>query len=705
MRQVKTLVCKEVLDILRDKKTLVMMVVVPVLLYPLIIIGMSLAFSYVMQSQESREHTVGYSAEYQELVDAAKEAASGRELARLTFIPAEAGEEEKIKESTDAWMDISRTENGIWHVTVQFTSSDETSSYTSEALADLLEAYSDQLLAENLRAEGLDEEFLHPVVCEEEDLTPASESFGMDIGGSIGMILIITILMGAVYPAIDATAGEKERGTLETLLTLPVTNFQMILSKYISVALFACVTAILSLLSLGGSVLFLMFGLSPELASQMGGFSFAALLRQLPLLVVTLLVTALLVTALCMCFCVFARSFKEANNYITPVMLVVMLGSMSAMIPSVRLDYRTALIPIVNVSLMVKQIIAQQFDAGLVGTTILVNFGYSIVTVWLLARMYNSEDILFSDGFRGLRLFQKRSGIREGTVPGTGDLVISIAVLLLLYLYVGMAVTVRSTLAGLLTTQLIILGLPLLVVWYMKSDVRGLFRLRRPSVRACAGGVPLYLGTYMLGLSCSMLLMRLLSQSTQNLEGSFEGILEQPLPVLLLVMALMPAVGEEILFRGFLFGSLREYFTGRAGRIALTGSARPSAAAEEKRRRERAGCVRAAVISALVFAAFHMSLVKFPATFLLGFGFACIVWRGGSIYVTMALHFLNNALSAVFLKYPEQAGKLFPILAKTEFTAVDHAALLAGGLALAAVGIAVLRRGTPVPTGSAEQTE
>ncbi len=719
MRQVKTLVRKEVLDILRDKKTLVMMVVVPVLLYPLIIIGMSLAFSYVMQSQESKEHTVGYPVEYQEMVDelqklytteeqdsgesgnaenrenavdkedaADKESADADargELARLTFVPAKAGEEEKVKEATNAWMDVSRAENGIWHVTVQYESSDETSSYAGDALAELLEAYSDQLLAENLRAEGLDEEFLHPVVCEEEDLTPASESFGMDIGGSIGMILIITILMGAVYPAIDATAGEKERGTLETLLTLPVTNFQMILSKYISVALFACVTAVLSLLSLGGSVAFLMFGLSPELAGQMGDFSLESLLRQLPLLVVTLIVTALLVTALCMCFCVFARSFKEANNYVTPVLLVVMFGSMSGMIPSVRLDYRTALIPIVNVSLMVKQIIAQQFDVGLVGTTILVNFGYSVVTIWILARMYNSEDILFSDGFRGMKLFQKRSQIRRGTVPGTGDLAISVAVLLLLYLYVGMAVTVRSTFAGLLVTQLIILAVPLLVTWYMKSDVRILFRLRKPSVRACAGGVLLYLGTYLLGLFCSMALMHFLPESTQNLESSFEGILTQSLPVLLLVMALMPAVGEEILFRGFLFGGLREHFAGRARRTAL-----PVAAAEDRSCRACAGIVWAAVISALVFAAFHMSLLKFPATFLLGFGFAFIVWKGGSIYVTMALHFLNNALSAVFLKYPEQIGKLVPILAKSEFTATEMAILLVAGLGLAAAGTVIL---------------
>ncbi len=699
MRQVKTLVRKEVLDILRDKKTLVMMVVVPVLLYPLIIIGMSLAFSFMMQSQESKEHSVGYSAEYQEMVDelqdlytingeaaemtedakvvekpenadaaadtkAIDDTEAGEELVKLTFVPAEAGKEDEVKEKTDAWMEISRAENDAWHVTVQFKSSDETSSYTNEALADLLEAYREQLLEENLVAQGLDEEFLHPVVYEEKDQTPASESFGMDIGGSIGMILIVTILLGAVYPAIDATAGEKERGTLETLLTLPVTNFQMILSKYISVALFACVTAVLSLLSLGGSVLFLMFGLSPELAEQMGDFSFAALLGQLPLLVVTLIVTALLVTALCMCFCVFARSFKEANNYVTPVLFVVMLASMTAMLPSVRLDYRTALIPVVNVSLMVKQIISQQFDAGLVGTTILVNFGYSVVIVWILARMYNSEDILFSDGFRGMRLFQRRSEIRRGTVPGTGDLVISIAVVLLLVLYAGMAVTARSTLAGTVVTELIILAVPLFAVWYMKSDARRLFRLRKPSVSACAGGILLYLGVYMLGLFCSMIAIWLLPGSAQSMEGAYEGILMQPLPILLFVMAVMPAVCEELLFRGYLFGSLREHVK----------------------------CGWAVVLSALVFAAFHMSLVKLPATFLLGFGFAFIVWKGGSIYVTMALHFLNNAFSALAMKYPEQAAKLFPLLVKDEFTAVEMGILLVAGLVLAAAGIAILTR-------------
>ena len=134
---------------------------------------------------------------------------------------------------------------------------------------------------------------------------------------------------------------------------------------------------------------------------------------------------------------VIAKSFKEANNYMTPVMLVVMFLSMAGMIPSVQLSYTTALIPILNVSLMVKQILAQQFSMGMAGVAIGVNLAYSVLIVWILSKIYDSEDILFSDGFRGFRLFQKRADIRKGTVPQSGDLLVIVVATFLLLIYVG----------------------------------------------------------------------------------------------------------------------------------------------------------------------------------------------------------------------------------------------------------------------------
>lgn len=679
MRQIKTLVRKEILDILRDKKTLIMMVVVPVLLYPLLLIGMTMIMGAMVQSQEETVHTVYYPREQVQFAD---------NLERLYEVHQEelewkmefsgVSEKEDAEEGT-VWMEIS--ENGKLddgteekkttedlktelHVAISYSSSNSDARYTMQALSELLDYYQEEMVIEKLEAEGFDEAFLTPFTYEAVDLSSASESFGMDMGGSIGMMLIVTILLGAMYPAIDATAGEKERGTLETLLTLPVTNFQMILSKYISVAVFACITAIISLLSLGGSVLFLIYGFSTEIVEEFQGITPGTILMILPVLLITMITAALLVTALCMCFCVFAKSFKEANNYITPVLLVVMFASMAGMIPSIVLDYKTAMIPVVNVSLMLKQVISGQFDLMLAGITILVNLGYSVLIIWILAKIYNSEDILFSDGFVRFKLFEKRSAIAPGTTPDTGDLLVSITALFLLLLYVGTAASVHLGFWGTAVSQLLILAVPILVVWYMKSDAKKLFSMKKPVLSKIPGSISLYIGTYCLVMAISSVLTRWMTESTQNLNESFEMVMEQPFLIILLVIAVMPAIGEEILFRGFLMGSLKE----------------------------RLGGKWALVISALVFGAFHMSLVKLLPTALLGVSFAYIVQQTGSIYVTMALHFINNAVSVLVMKFPEQALKVVPFLAKEQLEAKEVALLLAVGLILAVLGMVLMRK-------------
>lgn len=675
MSKVMILLRKEIMDILRDKKTLVVMVLVPILLYPLILIGMATIFSHIATSQVNEVHTIACSGQYEEFLGELQRLYEDRkeELdVNLDFEIAEDGTAKDVEKEPDVWLDISENFEGNFHVAMEYTSTNQGADYAEQALEELLELYREEVVKENLRKEGFDESFLEPITYEAKDSASLSESMGMDIGGSIGMMLIVTIMLGAVYPAIDATAGEKERGTLETLLTLPVTNFQMILSKYISVAIFASVTAVLSVLSLGGSVLFLMYGLSEEIADSMGSISFSGVLSAIPVLLLTVIVTALLIAAICMCFCVFAKSFKEANNYVTPVMLVVMFASMVAMVPSIKLDYRTAMIPLVNVSLMVKQIVSQQFDAALAGITVAVNLGCSILIIWILAKMYDSENILFSDGFRSFRIFQKRSDITKGTVPAVGDLVISVTVLFLLFIYVGSVASVRLGFAGTAVSQLLILAVPLTVVWYMKSDAKALFSLQRPAKGTLIGSILLYAGTYCIMMGISTILVALLPESTQNLEEAFNPIVEQSLPAILLVTAVMPAIGEEILFRGFLFGSLREHFVKR---FSVSKSA-----------------VWAIIVSAAIFGAFHMSLVKLLPTALLGAAFAYIVWKSGSIYVTMCLHFVNNAVSMCTMKYPETAAKLVPLLMKERLSVTEVLAILAVGVVCAGAGFLLLRK-------------
>lgn len=660
MKKIQILIRKEIQDILRDRKTLVMMVVVPVLLYPLLIIGMTLIMGQIMQSQGDTIYDVGYDAKYEEFVSEIQILYGAEQDKVDALLQFEAGN----REDADVWMDITES-GGRYHVRLEYASSEQDSRYAEAALEELLNMYREELLVKNLEKEGLTEDFLYPVSYAAADRVSVSESVGMDIGGSIGMLLITTILLGSFYPAIDATTGEKERGTLETLLTLPVNNFQMIMSKYITVALFACVTAIISMLSLGGSVLFLLFGVADDISMGMD-FSLYAILPVIPVILLTLLTVALLITAICMVFCVFAKSFKEANNYMTPVMLVVMFSSMAGMIPTVQLSYTTALIPIMNVSLMVKQILAQQFSLGMAGIVIGVNLGYSVLIVWILSKIYDSEDILFSDGFRGFRLFQKRADIRKGTVPQSGDLLVIVVAAFLLLIYVGTVTTARWGIGGVAIQQLLILAVPVLVAWYMKSDVRTLFSLRKLEIGKLPGSILLYLGTYCLVMGVSMVLSSFMTESTNAVSESFGTLAESPVAIMLLVTAVMPALGEEILFRGLVFGSLRH----------------------------RHGMKIAIAVSAIVFGIFHMSLVKLIPTALLGACFAYIVVKSGSIYVSMCLHFVNNAVSMLVLKYPDRIGKLLPVLMKESLTAGELVLVLAVGVVLGGVGILLLRRET-----------
>ncbi|MBQ9929027.1 MAG: CPBP family intramembrane metalloprotease [Lachnospiraceae bacterium] len=665
MKRLKTLIKKEIMDILRDKKTLIIMVVVPLLLYPTIMIGMSLIMSMVIQSQEEAVHTVAYegSAADAEVVEAleALYAEHSEDLAcELTFEQMKRNDEAQA----DVWLSVSAEEGENIKVEISYTSTNQDSNYAESAVTELLSYYKDDLLKEKLAGEGLTEEFLTPVEVESVDSASESESMGMSIGGSIGMMLIVTVLMGAFYPAVDVTTGEKERGTLETLLTLPVSNFQMIMSKYIAVALFACATAVLSLLALGGSVVFLMFAVSTELAAELQGISAATILSMVPVLLAAMVTVALLITAICMCFCVFAKSMKEANNYSTAVMLIIMFASMVGMIPTANLDYKTALIPIANTSLLIKQIAAQQFSFSLAAVTIAVNFAYSVIIIWILAKMYDSEDILFHDGFKNFQIFKKRSEFTKGTVPGTGDMIMSIVVLLLLVLYVGTAVTVRNPFGGVIVQQLLILAVPVVVVWYMKSDYKKLFSLQKPKKGTVLAGICLYVGAFSLEMALVGILTKLLPASAENVTASFEVLMDQPTILIVLVMALMPAVGEEIFFRGFLYGGLKHKYDVKW----------------------------AVLISAIIFGAFHMSLVKLIPTAMLGACFAYIVYKSGSIYIGMTLHFINNAFLMLQMKEPDTFGKILPVLMKEEYAPLDMAGFVAVGVIGLAAGIVLMKK-------------
>lgn len=679
MKKIGILVKKEMTEILRDKKTLIMMLVMPMILYPAMLIGVSFGVTMLMESQTEESQIVGYSLEneaYMEPIKALYEKEKEELESEIAFQGADQSNEEAVRQEADVWVSFTEKEGNI-QIQVDYTSTNMDSNYAEDTMQELAELYRDEIMARNLEKKGLTEDFLYPVVYESVDSVSESESVGMYYGGTIGMVLISMIMLGAFYPAVDVTTGEKERGTLETLLTLPVTNFQMIMSKFIAVSIVACVTATVSLLAIGGSVLFLMLGVPEDMTSEVTQFPLETILSSIPVLLFALIATALFVTALSMCFCVFAKSSKEANNYMTPIMLVIMIVSMVGMIPTIELNYTYAIIPIVNVSLLIKQVLSQHLDLSLALITVGVNLGYSVLTIWILAKMYDSEDIMFSDGFRSFRLFQKRSDIKKGTIPATGDVVICLVVVFMLMVYIGSIFSARDVFVGTIVTQLIILITPLLLTWYMKTDKKDLFSLKAPKRYMIPASAFLYIGCFLLELVVVYGLTKVFPQSTENINMAFDEIMNHSFLAVVFVVAVMPAIGEELLFRGLTFGSLNSKYK----------------------------AVWAILVSSLVFGLYHGSVVKLLPTSMLGACFAYIVYKGGSIYITMSLHFLNNFISVVSMKKPELIEKISPVLVKEELSSIEIIAMTTIGVIALIAGLLLIKNKKNVEVGNKVLTE
>lgn len=640
LSRMKSLLKRELMDIFRDRKTLIMMVLVPLLLYPLLIVVMTLITSAVVSKQEEKLYEVAfYQVENEEkIVDILKK--NKEELSyELKVIESEHPEKDLTEKKLDAYV-TSEMKEGKTQYYIHFLSAETDSCTAAEVLYDGMGLFREQLRKEKVEELGLDETaVLYPISYEQTDMSTKEESMGSMLGSIIPMLMITSICLGAIYPAIDVTAGEKERGTLETLLTLPVTNFELIMSKFLAVSVIACISAFLNIISMAAAFGF-MFSF---LADGTAGMSFdpVSFLPAIFISIVIMLVFALFVTAACMCVCIFAKSFKEANNYITPVLLVFMFASYTAMLPDFKLSTTTAAIPIINVTLLIKDIFSFQYNYGLFAIVFFSNLAYSFLTIMVLGKIYNSEAVLFAEGFTSLKIFNKRSEMKKGQMPGYGDLILLLCISLLGIFYIGSFATMKFGFWGVFIQQLIILMLPISYSFYMKADWKKLFSIKMPGMKEIVSAICIFIGGYCLNTILSSILSGLMKESTNNVQIQFDYLLKQPFLILVLVMAVMPAVGEELMFRGFTFGTLKE-------------KNKP---------------LVAMLITSFLFGCYHFSLVKLIPTAFLGFLLVILVYRTGSIFPAMLTHFLNNLISLYISKYQEQIDAKYPDLLELKFGA------------------------------------
>jgi sodium transport system permease protein len=238
-------------------------------------------------------------------------------------------------------------------------------------------------------------EILKPFTIQRQNVAPPAKVTGNALGGILPYIIIMLCLTGAMYPALDITAGEKERGTMETILCCPVGRTDLVLGKFLMVLTASVGTVVLSLFSMGATFLIAKRAMADSLPREVLQAAATLDIGGLAGVFLMLLPVAVLLSAVLLMVGLFSRSFREAQSYCGPLMLVAIVPTVVGMLPGVEFKASLAMVPLLNVSLVCKEMMAGTWHWNY----ILLIFGSSCfyavaalaVTVW----MFHREEVLF----------------------------------------------------------------------------------------------------------------------------------------------------------------------------------------------------------------------------------------------------------------------------------------------------------------------
>lgn len=365
-----------------------------------------------------------------------------------------------------------------------------------------------------------------------------------------------------------------------------------------------------------------------------GGAPFAInLASYLPVLLILLLCVllfAVFISAFSLAIFSVAQTPKEANLYAMPIVLIATLISYVGLIPNAELTIKTALLPVVNIVLLTKSIFVFEYDITLILVTLMSNLLYGTLAIRLMFLVFEREDILFGEDSRFLRILERRANIKRGDTPSIGEALFLLILGILGLVFIGSYFQLQFGFFGILSIQIWILLLSVGYSIYAKFDWRKVFSIQKPRLLHLLGATSLWLGTLMVVALLSLILQKYFPESVEGLEIMEEMLKEQTLPALILVIAIAPAICEELFFRGFVYSAFGK----------------------------KLNPFLAILIVSAMFGIYHLSLIKFFTTGILGLAINYALYRSKSIFPSMLMHFLNNLMSVVALYFQDELLKL-----------------------------------------------
>ena len=641
---------KELRETLRDRRTILTLVLMPLFVYPLL----GLTFQKFLLSQattqlrnERPEYVLGFATEE----EARRFGPLLEQSEMLRQLTAEqTGEPAKPQPSFSPFMpregtaDVDQlvrhgavdvgirvnptTRRGRTAIVLVVDPASQTAVNARRELEDRLALVNDFWFRGALRRAGVNEP---PPVTVAVETIESTGSTAMTIASVLPFVLLLMTVTGAVYPAIDLTAGERERGTLEPLIAAPISRSKILAAKYVAVFTVAVITAGMNLIAMTATA----FSLRLDRYLFGNGLNAAAISQ----VVALVLVMAAFFSAMLLLVTSFARSFKEAQAYLIPLMLVSLAPGIASLVPELRLTLPLAMTPLLGIVLLARDLLTGDVDGLMVAACVGSTFVYAAIALMLAARAFGADAVSY--GSEGTwSEFLRRPESAQPVVPvkaALGCLAALVPMFLLLAPLLGRwggrNVTMQFALSAILTFVLFFL-VPAVTALLLRASLVTTFRLRSPSVISLIGA--LLLGTSLWPFAYELEVLTLSRERIEALRDVFgpirAGLDAVPLWVTLVTFAFVPAVCEEWCFRGLLLSSLRS----------------------------RVPSVPAIVISGLMFGAFHVVVrdslyfERFLPTACLGMILGAVCVRTGSLWPGVLLHAIHNGLLLSLAAYQDE---------------------------------------------------
>ncbi len=401
MSPFRILLHKEVLDVLRDRRTLFLTLGLPVVLYPLMILMMGVMVAAGTERLKATPLTIAtVGAEAPALL------AQRGPIARTDYraMTLEAAKLELAEQTVAAIVtapETARTDLGSGKqalVTVIYAKRFDRSREALDRLEPVFESLNVELLKQRLEEKALDASFMQPVKTEPIDIDLQGSLARLMAASMLPILLLTTLLTGAVQAAVDTTAGEKERGTFETLLVAPVKPTTVMLAKYATVTVVAVATALANLSSTA-----LTFGVGVFVANK-AGMPVPFSLSQIGLLALCMVPTASLVSGLALAVAATAQTMRQGQALMVPVILLGVAPGMLAQMPGIELNAYTALVPLLNVALLVKMVVLDTVRPLHVVLTLLSVMSFSVLAFRAAASVFNDETFRFGGTLSSSRM-------------------------------------------------------------------------------------------------------------------------------------------------------------------------------------------------------------------------------------------------------------------------------------------------------------